>query len=1204
MMQCYTEILPPSGVGQAISLPFTSATATNLIVGKTSLLQVFETTNGNHEKLSLVAEYFLSGTITALARVKILNPKSGGEAVLVALRDAKLTLLEWDPDTNGISTLSIHYYESEDLHKCPWAPDISQCISHLAVDPGSRCAAFNFGVSNLAIIPFHQAGDDLVMDDYDPDLDGDRHDATSPTTLPNGDSSIYKTPYASSFVLPLSALDPGLVYPISVAFLHEYREPTLGILYSSVASSNSLLHERKDVVSYAVFTLDLEQRASTTLLSVARLPNDLHKVFPMPLPVGGVLLVGANELVHVDQGGKTNAVGVNEFARRNSSFSMADNSDRKMRLENCVVEYLGSEAGDVVLMMSTGELGLVSFKLDGRSVSGVSIRHVPFGNGGEILKGCTSCSASLGRSKFFIGSEESDSTLIGWSRRSGQIKRQKSQIGSGTATGASSEEEEEMDDYDDDLYGTADDVHPIQRVQTSDAGTTTDYVFRIHDTLPSIAPIKDIVLGKTGRTPTSETADDNNPASKVQLVVASGSGRAGGVAVLKREIEPVIVRSSESSGVTGLWSVQIKDSTEADIAAVQPTETLDRFLITSRTTPSGEEESTVHAIVSRGLRELEGTDFDSTAGVTVEVGSLARGTRAVQVLKNEVRSYDSSFGLSQIYPMTDDDGDVEAKVMSASFADPYLLILRDDQSVLILEADDSGDLDEVERSTILMSTKWSCGSLYKDHSGVFGGGVILFLVSLDNCLQAFPMNSFDQPSFRAQGANLLPRLLPSEPSSRRSGTREPLTEVLVADLGDSVARSPYLVTRTRKDEIALYEPYREGSSGRLRFSKVPGCHLDRVPSDEILDLDDLDQEPQHSPLRTISNVGGYSAIFLPGQSPTFIMKSRLSSPHLHPLHESRVKAFGSLNTTDCSAGFAYIDDNDNLQMGQLDPYMRYGESALLSRKVELGDDVNCLAYFMPTRSYILGASRPADFKLPDDDEWHTEWKDEAASFLPQVEQGSIRVMSSSSWKVIDTYMLEPAERPMCIKALSLETSEDGNERTDLIVVGTAITKGEDVSARGSIYIFDIVDVVPESDEPETHHKLKLVAKEDVKGPVTALTHVGSQGFLLAAQGQKCMVRGLKEDLTILPVAFMDMRYYVKVAKELKGTGLCILGDAMDGLWLTGYSEEPYKLALMGKDSINLDVVVADFLPDGKELYIVAADGNCDLHVFQYDPERK
>jgi len=137
--------------------------------------------------------------------------------------------------------------------------------------------------------------------------------------------------------------------------------------------------------------------------------------------------------------------------------------------------------------------------------------------------------------------------------------------------------------------------------------------------------------------------------------------------------------------------------------------------------------------------------------------------------------------------------------------------------------------------------------------------------------------------------------------------------------------------------------------------------------------------------------------------------------------------------------------------------------------------------------------------------------------------------------------------------MNLEISEETHERKDLIVIGTAIVKGENVTSRGNIYIFDVVDVVPEPGVPETDLKLKLVAKEEVKGAVTALSQIGSQGFLLAAQGQKCMVRGLKEDLSILPVAFMDMRYYVKVAKELKGTGLCILGDAISGLWFTGYS---------------------------------------------------
>lgn len=136
--------------------------------------------------------------------------------------------------------------------------------------------------------------------------------------------------------------------------------------------------------------------------------------------------------------------------------------------------------------------------------------------------------------------------------------------------------------------------------------------------------------------------------------------------------------------------------------------------------------------------------------------------------------------------------------------------------------------------------------------------------------------------------------------------------------------------------------------------------------------------------------------------------------------------------------------------------------------------------------------------------------------------------------------------------MSLETSEISPLRKELVVVGTALIRGEDVSCQGRIYVFDIIDVVPEPDRPETGLKLKLIAREEVKGAVTVLSEIGSQGFLLASQGQKCMVRGLKDDGALMPVAFMDMQCYVTVAKELKGTNLCIMADAIKGIWFTGY----------------------------------------------------
>ena len=141
----------------------------------------------------------------------------------------------------------------------------------------------------------------------------------------------------------------------------------------------------------------------------------------------------------------------------------------------------------------------------------------------------------------------------------------------------------------------------------------------------------------------------------------------------------------------------------------------------------------------------------------------------------------------------------------------------------------------------------------------------------------------------------------------------------------------------------------------------------------------------------------------------------------------------------------------------------------------------------------------------------------------------------------------------CIKTLSLETSEQTHTRETLIAVGTSLLQSEDLPALGRIYVFDIIEVVPDPDIPNSGHKFKLIAKEEVKGAVTSLSEIGTQGFLLVAQGQKCMVRGLKEDGTLLPVAFMDMQIHTNVVKELRGTGLCVMGDAIKGVWFAGYN---------------------------------------------------
>lgn len=136
---------------------------------------------------------------------------------------------------------------------------------------------------------------------------------------------------------------------------------------------------------------------------------------------------------------------------------------------------------------------------------------------------------------------------------------------------------------------------------------------------------------------------------------------------------------------------------------------------------------------------------------------------------------------------------------------------------------------------------------------------------------------------------------------------------------------------------------------------------------------------------------------------------------------------------------------------------------------------------------------------------------------------------------------------------NLSVSEHLDERRPFVCVGTMVVQGEDQQARGKIIVLDVPDVVPEPGFPETGHKFRAVAREDVKGGVTALAEIGPTGTLVVAQGQKCLVRGLIEKDKLVPVAFMDVQCYITVARVLQGTGMFLLGDVSKGLWFNGYT---------------------------------------------------
>lgn len=348
----------------------------------------------------------------------------------------------------------------------------------------------------------------------------------------------------------------------------------------------------------------------------------------------------------------------------------------------------------------------------------------------------------------------------------------------------------------------------------------------------------------------------------------------------------------------------------------------------------------------------------------------------------------------------------------------------------------------------------------------------------------------------------------------------------------------------------------------MRWVKLSQQHIPRYVEDTGSEDNGIE-----SSLLALPEVCGYSTVFQRGASPAFIFKESSSAPRVIGLSGKPVKGLTTFHTSSCERGFAYVDSTDTLRVSQLPPQTHYGHLGWATRSLPMDAEVYALAYH-PVGLYIVGTDRPEEFTLDPSETYHYELPKEDINFKPTVERGVLKLIDEKTWSIIDTHLLDPQELVLCVKTLNLEVSETTHERKDLIAVGTSIVHGEDLATRGRIRIFDVITVVPEPGRPETNKRLKLIVKDEVKGAVSAVSELGTQGFLIMAQGQKCMVRGLKEDGTLLPVAFMDMQCYVTSLKSLPNTGMLLMGDAFRGVWFTGYTVSYPSLPHLARVSTN------------------------------------
>ncbi|GAA5954870.1 hypothetical protein JCM10213_000365 [Rhodosporidiobolus nylandii] len=145
--------LPPSGTSHALScqlapqgdfIPASSPRETrigHLVTARTSKVQVWEVVERKEAegkttaRLSHLLTRQLPGTVTSLSRVRTLASRVDGcDRVLVGFLDAKMSLMEYDPNAHDLVPVSLHTFEK--------LPQVVRPLSLLPSLPSSSSRPF------------------------------------------------------------------------------------------------------------------------------------------------------------------------------------------------------------------------------------------------------------------------------------------------------------------------------------------------------------------------------------------------------------------------------------------------------------------------------------------------------------------------------------------------------------------------------------------------------------------------------------------------------------------------------------------------------------------------------------------------------------------------------------------------------------------------------------------------------------------------------------------------------------------------------------------------------------------------------------------------------------------------------------------------------------------------------------------------------
>ncbi|KAJ8681514.1 hypothetical protein QAD02_017306 [Eretmocerus hayati] len=1240
---------PATGVEHAITCNFFNRSEKSLVVAGANTIRVFRLipdvdpakkekfTDARPPKMRLecLAQYTLHGNVMSMQAVQLIG--SSRDSLLLSFKEAKLSVVEYDPEIHGLRTVSLHYFEEEEI-KDGWTNH--HHIPIVRVDPDGRCAVMLIYGRKLVVLPFRK---DPILDDGD---------------LVENAKSSHKTPILSSYMIVLKTLEEKMDNIIDLQFLHGYYEPTLLILFEPVRTFAGRIAVRQDTCAMVAISLNIQQKVHPIIWSVSNLPFDCYQAVAVKKPLGGTLIMAVNSLIYLNQSIPPYGVSLNSLADTSTNFPLKIQDGVKISLEGSQVAFITHDR--LVISLKTGELYVLSLFADSmRSVRGFHFDKAA----ASVL---TSCVCMCEDNYLFLGSRLGNSLLLRFTEKETENINDFSLLEKSLNEPIAKKARQDfLEDW------MASDVLDIRdpeelEVYGSETQTSiqiTSYTFEVCDSLLNIGPCGNISMGEPAFL--SEEFS-HSPDPDVELVTTSGYGKNGALCVLQKSIRPQVITTFDLPGYENIWTVI--DSTATDVRGRSETEATHGFLILTQ------DDSTMILQTGQEINEVVDQSGFSTQGTTIFSGNLGSNRYIIQVTQMGVRLLQ---GLDQIQHMPMDLG---CPIVHASCADPYVTLLSEDGQVVLLtlregrgtaklyaqavglqfrpqielvcayrdvsglfttvlpeEDDEVVNEDKSDEPQVVESVDNEDELLYGDTSAfqmpapptaksqdslgkkppwwqrylqeikpsywlfVYRDSGTLEVYSLPDLRLSYLIRNF------GFGQNILHDSMEfttiSTQSNEAVNPEVQVREIAVVALGHHGNR-PMLIVRL-DSELQIYQIYRYARGYlKLRFKKIEHniiVGFSRIsPKEE--DMPCLN-DTRLCMIRYFSNIAGYNGVFIGGDYPHWLFLTGRGELRAHPMNvDGPVKSFAPFNNVNCPQGFLYFNRKDELRICVLPTHLSY-DAPWPVRKVPLRCTPHFVTYHLESKTYcvVTSISEPLKsyYKFNGEDKEFTEEERNERFIYPTQEQFSIVLFSPVSWDTIPNTKidLDQWEHVTCLKNVSLAYEGTRSGLKGYIVIGTNYNYGEDITSRGRIFIFDIIEVVPEPGQPLTKNRFKQIYAKEQKGPVTAITQVS--GFLVSAIGQKIYIWQLKDN-DLVGVAFIDTQIYVCQMLSIKS--LILAADVYKSVSLLRFQQEYKTLSLVSRDYRTTEIYAIEYFIQNSELGFIVADGESNIAIFSYQPE--